>query len=98
MISYRALMYLGVYLLCVNIYGLILMWIDKRSAESGKWRIAEKQLFLVGILGGVPGAMAGMLLFRHKTKHKRFYVGLPAMLLVQWLIGMGALVYWIYYA
>jgi len=97
MISYKALMYISVYLVVVNIYALILMWTDKRSAESGKWRIAEKQLFLVGILGGVPGAMAGMLLFRHKTKHKRFYIGLPAILLIQWLIGIGALVYRIYY-
>lgn len=93
MTTYKILMYISVYLMIINLYGLILMWTDKKSAESGRWRIAEKQLILVGLIGGAPGAMAGMLMFRHKTKHKRFYIGLPVILLIQWTVVILGLFY-----
>ncbi|MBQ5952629.1 MAG: DUF1294 domain-containing protein [Lachnospiraceae bacterium] len=74
--------------LCVaNIAALILFGADKKRAKEGRWRIPEKTLFLSAILGGSIGAILGMHLFRHKTKHWYFRYGLPAILLAQ--IGLG---------
>jgi len=74
--------------LCVaNLGALILFGVDKKKAKEGRWRIPEKTLFLSAILGGSIGAILGMHLFRHKTKHWYFLYGLPAILLVQ--IGLG---------
>ncbi len=74
--------------LCVaNLAALILFGVDKKRAKEGRWRIPEKTLFLSAILGGSIGAILGMHLFRHKTKHWYFRYGLPAILLVQ--IGLG---------
>ena len=74
--------------LCVaNLGALILFGVDKKRAKEGRWRIPEKTLFLSAILGGSIGAILGMHLFRHKTKHWYFRYGLPAILLVQ--IGLG---------
>ena len=74
--------------LCVaNLGTLILFGVDKKRAKEGRWRIPEKTLFLSAILGGSIGAILGMHLFRHKTKHWYFRYGLPAILLVQ--IGLG---------
>ncbi|MBQ6197250.1 MAG: DUF1294 domain-containing protein [Lachnospiraceae bacterium] len=74
--------------LCVaNLGALILFGADKKRAKEGRWRIPEKTLFLSAILGGSIGAILGMHLFRHKTKHWYFRYGLPAILLVQ--IGLG---------
>ena len=65
------------YLLCVNGAGFLLMGLDKRRAKRGQWRIPEKTLFLPPLLGGTPGAIAGMHVFHHKTKHWYFRFGLP---------------------
>ncbi len=67
----------------------MLMGIDKKKAEKGKWRIPEKTLFAVAILGGAAGSIAGMKVFRHKTKHNKFTVGMPLILVFQ--IMMAAL-------
>ena len=71
------------YLAGINLLALILMGADKSRSRCGKWRISEKVLFLVAVLGGCPGAIVGMYLFRHKTKHLRFVLGLPIVLLLQ---------------
>lgn len=76
--------YLG-YLLLINLLCLFLMWSDKRRARKGKYRIAEKTLFLTAAFGGAFGGTLGMYLFRHKTKHWYFRVGFPALLLF-WVI------------
>ena len=62
------------------------MGIDKHKAKKKQWRIPEKTLFLSAILGGSIGALYGMHLFRHKTKHKSFVFGMPAILVVQMLL------------
>ena len=93
MISYKVLMWSVVYLLGLNIYTMILMWFDKRSAQNGKWRIAEKQLAILSLLGGSVGTLVGMVMFRHKTKHKSFYIGLPLVLLIQSVGLLSALFY-----
>lgn len=76
------------YLLCVNGAGFLLMGLDKRRAKRGQWRIPEKTLFLLPLLGGTPGAIAGMHVFHHKTKHWYFRYGLPALLVLQ-LVAVG---------
>lgn len=71
------------YLVFMNIAGLVLMGADKRRARKHLWRVPEKTLFLVSVLGGSAGTLAGMYLFRHKTRHWYFVVGMPAVLILQ---------------
>ena len=71
------------YLLIINSIGLLIMLIDKRKAKKGSWRIPEKTLLLVAILGGSIGTMIGMYWFRHKTKKLRFTIGFPAILITE---------------
>jgi uncharacterized membrane protein YsdA (DUF1294 family) len=59
------------------------MGVDKWKAKHQKWRIPEKTLFLSAILGGSIGANAGMQIFRHKTKHTAFVIGMPCILMIQ---------------
>ncbi len=77
---------LVVYLALLNVIGFIVMGVDKRKAVKHKWRIPEKTLFLVAILGGSLGGIFGMQLFRHKTKHTHFIIGFPAIFIIQVLI------------
>lgn len=74
------------YLITVNIVAFSLMGIDKYKAKKKQWRIPERTLFLSAAVGGSIGAMYGMHLFRHKTKHKSFLFGMPAILALQLLI------------
>lgn len=72
------------YLLIINLVAFFLMWRDKRLAKKeNARRIPEKTLFLSALLGGSIGTIAGMQLFRHKTRHWYFVVGMPAILIVQ---------------
>ena len=70
--------YAILYVVIMNILGVAVMGIDKYKAQHKLWRIPEKTLFLVSILGGSIGTWAGMYLFRHKTKHWYFVFGMPA--------------------
>jgi len=76
---------LVLYLLVVNFVGFSLMVVDKWKAKMGKWRIAEKTIWLVSIVGGAVGTAIGMYLFRHKTKHRLFRYGLPLLSLLELL-------------
>lgn len=69
-------------LLAVNLISFALMGIDKQNARKGARRIPEKTLFLFVFLGGSAGGLAGMLLFRHKTRHWYFAVGFPIILML----------------
>lgn len=71
------------YLAVMNVLGVAVMWSDKRRARLHRWRIPEKVLFGVSLLGGSAGTWAGMYLFRHKTKHWYFVVGMPLILVCQ---------------
>lgn len=71
------------YLLFMNLTGFVLMGADKHKAKKGAWRISERTLFLTAILGGSIGSILGMYIFRHKTRHKKFVIGMPAVMLVQ---------------
>jgi len=65
-----------------NFIVLCLYGIDKRKAARNKRRISEKALMLTAAIMGAPGALVGMILFRHKTKHAKFVIGLPLLLLL----------------
>jgi len=69
------------YLLIINALGFITMALDKSLAKAHRWRIPESVLMGVAIIGGSLGSNAGMMLCRHKTKHAKFRVGLPVILL-----------------
>lgn len=73
------------WLLVINAAGFFLMGIDKVKAKRGAWRIPEKTLFTAALLGGTVGVIAGMQTFRHKTRHRKFVYGLPALLVIQFL-------------
>lgn len=75
-----------IYLLTVNITGFVMFGIDKGRAKKHAFRISERALITVGILGGSLGALLGMNFFHHKTKHKKFTVGLPIILIIQLII------------
>lgn len=82
---------LGVYLAAVNLLAAILTISDKRRSIRHRFRIPEKVLFLAAILGGSIGEYVTMRIIRHKTLHKRFMWGLPAIIVLQlaaaaWLI------------
>ena len=80
-----------VWLAVINLLTFIVYGADKRRARRGKWRVPEKTLFLLPLLGGSIGALLGMRVFHHKTKHWYFVWGIPTILLAQ-----IALAVWIY--
>ena len=81
------LKYFIIYLIIINIIAFIAMYIDKKRAKMGKWRTKEYTLFILALIGGSIGAIAGMYTFRHKTKKARFVIGFPAILIIQILLG-----------
>ena len=81
---------LYIYLAVVNVIAFILYGVDKYKAKQGAWRIPEKTLLGVAVIGGSVGALAGMNFFRHKTKHWYFKYGLPLIFILQ-----VALVVWL---
>ena len=84
--------YILAYLLIVNAVAFLLMLIDKIKAKKNLWRIKESTLMLSAAIGGSIGALAGMYTFRHKTLHRKFTIGIPAILVLQ----IAAVVYILY--
>ena len=76
-----------IYLIIINIIGFLIMYIDKRKAEKGKWRISEKTIFIITALGGGIGTISGMYTFRHKTQKFQFVFCLPAITILK-IIGI----------
>ena len=85
------LKYVLIYFAVINIIGFLAMLIDKEKAKRGSWRIPEKTLFMITFLGGGIGTIAGMYLFRHKTKKLKFTIGFPVILITE----IGLIIYWI---
>ena len=83
---------LAVWLIAINLVTFAVYGIDKRRARRGAWRVPEKTLFLLPLLGGSVGALLGMRVFRHKTKHWYFVWGVPAILLAQLALAVWLLV------
>ena len=75
-----------IYLIAINIVTFLVFGIDKWKAKKGKWRIREASLMGMVAIGGSPGGLVAMYLFRHKTKKSLFAVGVPLILLVQLLV------------
>lgn len=71
------------YLLFINIITFMMYGIDKLKAKKGKWRISEATLLMMAIVGGSIGAWAGMRIWHHKTMHKKFQYGIPAIIIMQ---------------
>ncbi len=72
-----------IYLVIINLIAFFAMYIDKKRAKWGKWRIKESTLFTLVLLGGGIGGILGMYKFRHKTKKTIFTVGFPAILIIE---------------
>lgn len=72
-----------IYLLIVNLLGFCLMFVDKMRACKQRYRISENSLLFVALIGGSIGSYIGMYFFHHKTKHVRFYIGIPVMIILQ---------------
>ena len=79
--------YLYLYLTIINALGLLLMLADKQKAKRGAWRIPERTLLWVAALGGSLGSWVGMQMFRHKTKHLKFTIGIPVFLALH-IVGL----------
>lgn len=86
--------YFAIYLLIINLIGFFAMFLDKQKAKRNKWRIPEKALFLLALLGGSLGTTLGMNTFHHKTKHWYFKFGMPLILVIQ----IGLLVYFSFFS
>lgn len=71
------------YLLLINLVTMTMFGIDKWKAKHNKWRIPEATLLTVSVIGGSIGAFCGMKMFHHKTLHKKFYIGVPLILILQ---------------
>ncbi len=74
------------YLLIINAAAFLFMLTDKMKAKANTWRIPEATLLGIAAIGGSLGALVAMRLFRHKTKHPRFFLGLPLLLVLHGVI------------
>lgn len=81
------------YLVTINAVGFLIMLADKEKAKKHLWRIPEATLLTVAALGGSIGSLAGMKVFHHKTKKPKFYIGIPAILVLQILLCVFAYIY-----
>lgn len=77
---------LAYYLLAVNLVAAVVCFVDKSLAKRKRWRIREKTLFVLSAIGGSMGMYLAMKLSRHKTKHKRFMIGIPLIIIFQILL------------
>ena len=85
---------IAIYLLAVNAAAFLLCGWDKHCARRGAWRVPERTLLLSAAVGGSVGAQLGMRVWHHKTLHKSFRYGVPAILMLQLIIPAGLWLYW----
>lgn len=78
--------FLAIYLILINALSFLLMLVDKYKAQNNLWRIPERVLLTVAGIGGSFGCFVAMEICRHKTKHKKFTIGIPAMMVLHILI------------
>lgn len=86
LITYLTPLNIIIYLLAINLIGLLMMYIDKKKAKYGRWRISEKSLLIAALLGGSVGTITGMYWFRHKTQKIKFTLGFPTILISEIII------------
>lgn len=75
-------------LFLLNMFGFIIMGIDKSKAKRKVWRIPESTLFSVALIGGSLGVLTGMYVFRHKTQHKSFVIGIPVIFVIHLILAI----------
>jgi len=85
--------YLFIYLILINIIAICVTVSDKHRAVKHKWRIPESTLLILSALGGSFSMLVTMRVIHHKTKHKKFMIGIPVIIFLQ-LIAVGIFVYW----
>jgi uncharacterized membrane protein YsdA (DUF1294 family) len=88
----HALQVLAIYVVLINVYGLLMMYVDKKKSRRSKGRISERQLFVVTALGGSLGTIMGMRLFKHKTKKPSFSLLFPLIFIVE-IVAVGVVWY-----
>lgn len=71
------------YIILINVIAYFIIYIDKQKAINKKWRISEKSIFILAILGGSVGAYISMFVFRHKIKKWYFALGIPCIIALQ---------------
>lgn len=86
-------MYFFTYLIVINALSFISFGVDKKKAEKKQWRISESFLIGISILGGSIGSLIGMVVFKHKLSKRKFYIGIPCILILNKIIQMGILNY-----
>ena len=79
---------LGIYLIIINVITFFIYGLDKYKAKNDRWRIPEKTLIGAAVIGGSIGAWAGMRVFHHKTRHPKFYIGVPVIFVLQIVAGV----------
>lgn len=72
-----------VYAISINFITFLVYGADKRRAKKGLWRIPEKTLLLLALVGGSMGGILGMYVFHHKTQKLKFKIGIPCIILLQ---------------
>ena len=72
-----------IYIVVINLITFFIMWLDKKKAKKGKWRIKENTLLMLVLLGGGIGGILGMYTFHHKTQKAKFVIGFPLILICQ---------------
>ena len=77
-----------IYLIAINLFTFFMMWLDKRKAKRGKWRIPENTLLVLVLLGGGIGGIAGMYTFHHKTQKAKFVIGFPVILVCEIILAI----------
>ena len=88
------MIYFYICLLLINAVGFALMLSDKRKAIRHRWRIPERVLIGIALLGGSIGCLSGMYLARHKTRHLKFSVGIPVILAIQIVFFILVYTHW----
>lgn len=81
--------YVLLYLFLVNAAGFLFMLVDKQRARKKQWRIPEATLMGIAAMGGSIGSLLGMYVFRHKTRHSKFYIGIPVLLVLQLCLAIA---------
>lgn len=79
------LIYFIIYIIIINLIAIIVMKYDKKQAIKDGYRISEKTLFIVSLLLGSIGIYIGMYAFKHKTKHAKFTVGIPIIIIINFI-------------
>lgn len=80
------MIYISWYLISINVLSFLIMGYDKHLAKIQRYRISERALFMFSIFFGSLGGLLGMYIFHHKTKKKKFTIGFPLLLVIQFII------------